>query len=144
METEKMCYICQEDTAKIGHETKWCPINTCKQCGQKEHTKIECMTGMEDFPLPRMIVYKILDYMTAKDLDQFSKVSKKISELCKIQAVKNQIMLLPPKNPELQRSCDTCSKRISLEIYYRCTTCDKLDLCNTCYTFHGMLQLIKI
>ena len=83
MEKGKMCYICQEHKINEGHETKWCPKNICKQCGQKGHTKIGCMSGMEDLPFAKKILDKIVSFLNIKDLDKFSKVSKKVFEICR-------------------------------------------------------------
>ena len=66
MEDRIMCYVCQDFKINIGHETKWCPKNVCKTCGQKGHSKMGCMTGMQNLPMPDEILLKILSYLDIK------------------------------------------------------------------------------
>ena len=130
-----MCYICQEHESKEGHETKWCPKNICKKCGQNGHTKIVYMSEMEDLPYPNEILNKIVSFLNIKDLEKISKVSKKCSELC----------LLP--NPKLKAdskkntniSCNLCAKRIEVENYYHCSLfqCNEANICEACFTSEG-------
>ena len=139
MEKGKMCYICQEHESNEGHETKWCPKNTCKKCGQNGHTKIVCMSEMEDLPYPNEILNKIVSFLNVKDLEKFSKVSKKCSEIC----------LLP--NPKLKAeskkstniSCNLCVKRIEVENYYHCSLlqCNEAIICEACFTSEGKYSL---
>ena len=82
MEDLIMCYICQDFKLNIGHETKWCPKNTCKTCGQKGHAQMGCMVGKENLPLPDEIIIKIFGYLNLKDLDQCARVSKRIKQIC--------------------------------------------------------------
>ena len=82
-----MCFVCQDFKIHIGHETKWCPYNICKKCGQKEHIKMECMLGMEDLPLPNKILAKIFSYLSLKDLGNCAQVSKRVWEICQIESL---------------------------------------------------------
>lgn len=82
MEDRIMCYVCQDFKINIGHETKWCPKNVCKTCGQKGHSKMGCMTGKQNLPMADEILLKILSYLDIKDLDQCAKVSKRVRQIC--------------------------------------------------------------
>ena len=66
MEDKIMCYVCQDFKINIGHETKWCPKNACKKCGQKGHAQMGCMTGKQNLPMPDEILLKILSYLDIK------------------------------------------------------------------------------
>ena len=55
----EMCHLCQDFELNVGHETKWCPNSSCKNCGQTGHTKIGCMFGLENLPLPDETVLKV-------------------------------------------------------------------------------------
>ena len=77
-----MCFICQDFKINIGHETKFCPKNTCKKCGKKGHTKMGCMIDYKDLPLPNEILFKIFSYLPIQDLHQCSLVSKRLREIC--------------------------------------------------------------
>ena len=103
-----MCYICQEHKISEGHETKWCPKNFCKQCGQKGHTKIGCMSGMEDLPFSKKILDKIVSFLNIKDLDKFSKVSKKVFEICAEMSKIQRILTLKkcPKWAKIKMSAN--------------------------------------
>ena len=85
MENEKFCFICQDFEINIGHETKWCPKNSCKKCGENGHTKVGCMFGWENLPIPNEILFKIFSYLSIKDLGQCAQVSKRIREICQNQ-----------------------------------------------------------
>ena len=71
------CIICQDFKINIGHDSESCPQNPCKKCGQSGHTKLECMVGFENFPLPNEIIFKIFSYLDNQTLYQCCKVSKK-------------------------------------------------------------------
>jgi len=77
-----MCFICQDFKINLGHETKFCPKNTCKKCGKKGHTKMGCMIDYKDLPLPNEILFKIFSYLPIQDLHQCSLVSKRLREIC--------------------------------------------------------------
>ena len=66
MEDRIMCYVCQDFKINVGHETKWCPKNACKKCGQKGHAQMGCMTGKQNLPMPDEILLKILSYLDIK------------------------------------------------------------------------------
>ena len=135
MEKGKMCYICQELESNEGHETKWCPKNTCKKCGQNGHTKIVCMSEMEDLPYPNEILNKIVSFLNVKDLEKFSKVSKKCSEICLLQNPK----LKADSKTNTNISCILCAKRIEVENYYHCSLlqCNGANICEACFTSEG-------
>ena len=82
MDNSAICFTCQDFKVNVGHETKWCPKNICKKCGQNSHTKIGCMVDYENLPLPNEILLKIFDYLDDEELDKCSKVSVKINEIC--------------------------------------------------------------
>ena len=82
MEDKIICYICQDFKWSVGHETKWCPKNTCKRCGQKGHSQIGCMDGKENLPLPDEIILRIFGYLDLKDLDRCASVSKRVRQIC--------------------------------------------------------------
>ena len=70
MDKEIKCLICQDFKVNVGHETRWCPKNPCKKCGQNGHSKMECMVGFENLPLPNEILLKILNYLDKQSLRQ--------------------------------------------------------------------------
>ena len=130
-----MCYICQEHEPKDVHETKWCPKNICKKCGQNGHTKIGCMSEMNDFPFPKKILNKIVTFLNIEDLNNFSKVSKKCSEICLLQNSK----LKADSKTNTDVSCNLCAKLIEVENYYHCSLlqCNKANICEACFTSEG-------
>ena len=82
MEDKIICYICQDFKLSVGHETKWCPKNTCKRCGFKGHTQIGCMAGKKNLPLPDEIILRIFGYLDLKDLDRCARVSIRVRKIC--------------------------------------------------------------
>ena len=133
-----MCFICQEHEPKDGHETKWCPKNICKKCGQNGHTKIGCMSEMEDLPFPKKILNKIVTFLTVEDLNKFSIVSKKCSEIGQIEIVRQKLMAdFKPNKPHL--TCNLCAKHIEFGIYYHCSQlqCNEADICDRCFNSEG-------
>ena len=119
MEKWKMCYICQEHGAKDGHETKWCPKNICKKCGQNGHTKIGYMSEMEDLPFPKKILNKIVTFLTVEDLNKFSIVSKKCSEIGQIEIVRQKLMAdFKPNKPHLHYSCLCLKNLLSMDLLH--------------------------
>ena len=142
MEKGKICYICQEHEPNEGHATKWCPKNICKKCGQNGHTKIECMSGMEDLPYPNEILNKIVSFLNVKDLENFSKVSKKCSEICLLQIPK----LKTDSKTYTNIFCNLCAKRIKFENYYHCSLsqCNEANICEACFTSEGKYSLKDI
>ena len=84
MDNETKCYKCVNFKVKVGHETKWCPKNICKKCGQNGHTKIDCMVDFKNFPLPKEVLRGIYSNLNHKDQNQWSKVCCIISrhQLC--------------------------------------------------------------
>ena len=140
MEEEKMCYICQEYKSNEGHETKWCLKNICKKCGQKGHTKIGCMSEMEDLPFPNEILDKIVSFLNIKDLDKFSKVSKRCAKICLLQNPK----LKTGSKQNIKISCNLCAKRIKVENYYHCSQlqCYEANICEACFTSEGKFNLL--
>ena len=136
---ENMCYICQEHKISEGHETKWCPKNFCKQCGQKGHTTIGCMSGMEDLPFSKKILDKIVSFLNIKDLDKFSKVSKKVFEICQPEILLQKQKLGADLQPITDLICKLCVKRIKYETYYRCNQlqCNETNICDACFDSEG-------
>ena len=130
-----MCYICQEHESIEGNETKWCPKNTCKKCGQNGHTKIVCMSEKEDLPYPNEILNKIVSFLNIKDLENFSKVSKKCSEICLLQ--NPCLKTYSKRNTNI--SCNLCAKSIEVENYYHCSLlhCNEANICEACFTSEG-------
>ena len=99
MESNIICFICQDFKANVGHETKWCPKNICGKCGQNGHTKIGCMVNFENLLLPNEILLKIFSYLNEFDLEKCSKLSdrfKKISD-----ELVNQRNDFEKKNPQV-------------------------------------------
>ena len=82
MDNENMCFVCQEFKVNVGHETKWCPKNICKKCGQNGHTKMSCLVDFENLPFPNEILFKIFDYLDAEDLNKCSQTSNRIKLIC--------------------------------------------------------------
>ena len=114
MDNETICFTCQDFKVNVGHETKWCPKNICKKCGQNGHTKIECMVDYENLPLPNEILLKIFDYFDDEDLDKYSQVSVKIKKICdklintrKIES--KQLLLLLHAHSCLRKDNDSIS-----------------------------------
>ena len=131
MEEGKMCYICQEHEPKDGHETKWCSKNICKKCGQNGHTKIGCMSEMKDLPFPKKILNKIVTFLNIEDLNNFSKVSKKCSEIEQIEIQRQKFMAgFKPNTPLV--TCNLCGKQIEFGIYYHCSQlqCNETNICD--------------
>ena len=53
--------FCQDFKANnVGQETKWCPSISCNKCKQNAHTKLVCMIGMENKPLPNDVIQEML------------------------------------------------------------------------------------
>ena len=88
------CFICQDFKINVGHDTKSCPENTCKKCGQRGHIKLECMLGFENFPLPNEIIFKIFNYLDTQTLYYCCQVSKRIRSICLSDQLKSNSMLL--------------------------------------------------
>ena len=88
------CFLCQDFKINVGHDTESCPQRTCKKCGQCGHSKLECMVGFENFPLPNEIIFKILNYLDTKSLYQCCKVSKRFRGSCLSKQLKRNSMLL--------------------------------------------------
>ena len=61
----------------VGHQAEWCPNITCQKCEQPGHTKIHCMSGLEDMPLPNEVLLKILNSLNPKDLGRCAQVNRK-------------------------------------------------------------------
>ena len=61
-----------------------------KKCGQNGHVKMECMFGLEDFPLPNEILLQIFGHISGKDLEQSAKVSKRFKEICDIRKLEEK------------------------------------------------------
>ena len=80
MEREKICIVCQDFEANVGHQAERCPNITCQKCGQSGHTKIHCMTGLEDMPLHNEVLLKILNFMNRKDLARSAQVNRKFRD----------------------------------------------------------------
>ena len=138
MEEGKMCYICQEHEPKDGHETKWCSKNICKKCGQNGHTKIGCMSEMNDLPFPKKILNKIVTFLNIEDLNNFSKVSKKCSEIEQIEILRQKFMVgFKPNTPLV--TCNLCAKQVEFGIYYHCSQlqCNEADICDGCFNTEG-------
>ena len=147
MESGKMCYICQNYKTNIGHETKWCPMNICKKCGKKGHTRIGCMAGMEEFPLPNNVLYKIAGYLSPEDISSFSKVSTKMSEVCQIDKILKNMLDFPKEEKSNDAiPCNSCADSIDLQQYYHCPKlqCTKRVLCNTCFDSQGKLYFLEL
>ena len=103
-----MCFVCQEFKVNVGHETKWCPKNICKKCGQNGHTKMSCLVDFKSLPLPNEILFKIFDYLDAEDLNKCSQASNSFKNICdelekkrykapnpeKIKLINQQLVLL--------------------------------------------------
>ena len=51
MESEKVCIICQDFEAYVGHETDNCPKNPCQNCGDIGHIKINCVSWKKSLRL---------------------------------------------------------------------------------------------
>ena len=94
MEDKIICYICQDFKWSVGHDTKWCPKNTCKRCGHKGHSQIGCMAGKENLPLPDEIILRIFGYLDLKDLDRCASVSKRVRQICLDDSLKYNEFLL--------------------------------------------------
>ena len=77
MDCKNKCYLCEDFKISVGHETKWCPKNICKKCGQNGHTKMDCMVNFENCPLPNEILFMIFGYLNQKDKSQWSMVCKR-------------------------------------------------------------------
>ena len=88
------CFTCQDFKINVGHDTKSCPQNICKKCGQDGHIKLECMLGFENFPLPNEIIFKIFDYLDTQTLYYCCQVSKRIRSICLSDQLKSNAMLL--------------------------------------------------
>ena len=43
IKSENVCYICQDSSDIVGHNTNTCPYVQCKNCGQRGHTKKNCV-----------------------------------------------------------------------------------------------------
>ena len=80
MERKKICIVCQDFEANVGHQAERCPNITCQKCGQSGHTKIHCMIGLEDMPLPNEVLLKILNFMNRKDLARSAQVNRKFRD----------------------------------------------------------------
>ena len=80
MDCKNKCYLCEDFKINVGHETKWCPKNICKKCGQNGHTKMDCMVDFENCPLPNEILFMIFGYLNQKDKSQWSMVCKRFSK----------------------------------------------------------------
>ena len=85
MEGAKVCWICQEFEAKIGHETRWCPNDICKKCGKMGHNKLHCKIEVENLQLPNEIWLKIFELLAIKDLARCAQTSKRFLEITKKQ-----------------------------------------------------------
>ena len=81
MEADKLCFLCQDYELNVGHQAKWCPKLVCLKCGQKGHSKVNCMWKLENLPLPNEILLKIFSYLRVEDLDRCSQVSKRVHEI---------------------------------------------------------------
>ena len=101
MNNEIKCFICQDFKVNVGHETKWCPKNICQKCGQNGHTKMECMTNFEDFPLPNEILFKIFTYLNKENQKRCSKVSKRFLDVRKQQESRMTPMELAERESKL-------------------------------------------
>ena len=134
MDDDIKCYRCQNFKLNVGHETKWCPENICKKCGQNGHTKTECMTNFENFPLPNEIVFKIFSYLNLEDQNQCSKVCKRFLE------VKNCFKSNMKDDKKCLYNCNMCNK--SLNTKFRCIIVDGFEICNVCYSCDGKSYLI--
>ena len=99
MDSDTICFICQDFKANVGHETKWCPKNICQKCGQNGHTKIGCMVNFENLPLPNEILLKIFSYLNEQDLEKCSKVSERFKIIS--DELVNQRNQFEKKNPHV-------------------------------------------
>ena len=82
MEGDKICIGCQDFETNVGHQGEWCPNIICQKCGQPGHTKIHCMTGLENMPLPNEVLFKILNFLnSSKDLARCSQVNTKFRDV---------------------------------------------------------------
>ena len=88
------CIICQDFKINIGHDSESCPQRICKKCGQCGHTKLECMVGFENFPLPNEIIFKIFNYLDTRTLYQCCKVSKRFRNICLSKQLNSNSILL--------------------------------------------------
>ena len=80
MEGDRICIVCQDFEANVGHQAERCPNITCQKCGQPGHTKIHCMIGMENMPLPNEVLLKILNFLNPKDLARCAQVNRKFRD----------------------------------------------------------------
>ena len=81
MERDKICIVCQDFEANVGHQAEWCPNITCQKCGQPGHTKIQCMTGLEGMPLPNEVLLKVINFLNPKDLARCAQVNRKFRDV---------------------------------------------------------------
>ena len=127
MEDGNVCYTCQDFEKNVGHTTKWCPKNVCQKCGQNGHVKMGCMFGLEDFPLPNEILFQILGYISEKDLERSSKVSKRFKEICDIRKLEEKRKLQSLLDTIFTQPMGPCSKpRHGLTPDYRNNFVNKL------------------
>ena len=82
METEKYCAICQDFEVKVGHGSMQCPKIVCLKCGEKGHTKIHCLFGMENFSFPDEILLEIFGYLDFIDLRNCARLSRRFHKIC--------------------------------------------------------------
>ena len=135
MDCKSKCYICVDFKKNVGHETKWCPKNICKKCGQNGHTKMDCMADFENFPLPNEILHIIFGYLNLNDQIQWSRVCKRFQE---VFVVYLDHKLYIKGNDKYSFTCNGCMVTFS-ETQYHCMKCDDFDLCSACYSSNGKI-----